>query len=117
MRLHPFSGEKFRVVTALMGVDYAGDHRVTVIIPADAIIQVVSGPRLDNTRMVDVLWEGRPLTMFVQDILGRCQRVYESAGDPSSAEAPRPLDPGKTYKARHPGPTAPCISAELPMLL
>ena len=69
MRLHPFSGEKFRVVTALMGVDYTGAHGVTVIIPADATIQVVGGPRLDNTRMVDVLWEGRPLSMFVQDIL------------------------------------------------
>ena len=88
MRLHPFSGEKFRVVTPLIGVDYTGEHGVTVIIPADAIIEVVSGPRLDNTRMVDVLWEGRPLSMFVQDILGRCQRVSESAGDSSSPAAP-----------------------------
>jgi hypothetical protein len=88
MRLHPFSGERFRIATALMGVDYAGDRGVTVIIPADAIIEVVSGPRLDNTRMVDVLWEGRPLSMFVQDILSRCQRVSESAGDSSSPAAP-----------------------------
>ena len=79
-----------RVVTALIGVDYTGDHGVTVIIPADATIQVVGGPRLDNTRMVDVLWEGRPLTMFVQDILSRCQRVSEPAGDPSSREGPSP---------------------------
>jgi hypothetical protein len=57
MRLHPFSGERFHVVTALIGVDYTGEHEVTVIIPADAIIQVVSGPRLDHTRMVDVLWK------------------------------------------------------------
>jgi hypothetical protein len=94
MRLHPFSGERFRVVTALIGVDYTGEHGVTVIISADAIIQVVSGPRLDNTRMVDVLWEGRPLAMFVQDILGRCQRVSESGGNPSSPVAPSgPLTP------------------------
>ena len=88
MRIHPFSGERFRVVTSLLGVDYTYQHGVTVIIPEYAIVQVVSGPRLDNTRMVDVLWEGRLLTMFVQDILGRCQRVSESAGDPSSPEAP-----------------------------
>jgi hypothetical protein len=93
MLVHPFSGEKFRVVTALMGVDYAREHRVTVIIPADAIIQVVSGPRLDNTRMVDVRWEGRLLTMFVQDILGRCQRFSESA---ATFPRQRPLDRGKT---------------------
>jgi len=87
MQMHPFGGERFRVVTALIGVDYTGEHGVTAIIPADAIIQVVSGPRLDNTRMVDVLWEGRPFTMFVQDVLGRCQRVSESAADPSLPEA------------------------------
>lgn len=90
MRLYPFNGAKFRIVTALIGVDYTGDHGVAIIIPADALIEVVSGPRLDNTRMVDVLWEGRPLTMFVQDILGRCQRVSESAGDSSSREGPSP---------------------------
>jgi hypothetical protein len=76
MQLHPFSGKKFRVTTALLGVDSTGEHGVSIIIPADAVIQVVSGPRLDNTRMVDVLWKGRPLTMFVQDILGRCQRIF-----------------------------------------
>ena len=87
MRLHSFSGAKFRIVTALIGVDYTGEHGVAVIIPANAIIEVLSGPRLDNTRMVDVLWEGRPLSMFVQDILGRCQRVSESAGGSSSPAA------------------------------
>ena len=90
MRQHPFSGERFRVVTSLLGVDYTYQHGVTVIIPAGATFQVVSGPRLDNTRMVDVLWEGRPLTMFVQDILSRCQKISEPAGDPSSPEGPSP---------------------------
>jgi hypothetical protein len=79
MRLHPFSGTKFRATTALIGVDYTGEHGVAVTVPADSLIQVVSGPRLDNVRMVDVLWEGKPLTMFVQDILGRCQKVFEEA--------------------------------------
>jgi hypothetical protein len=64
MQQHRLSVEKSVSVTALVGVDYKGEHGVTVIIPADAIIQVVSGPRLDNSRMVDVLWEGRPLTML-----------------------------------------------------
>jgi hypothetical protein len=88
MLLHPFGGENFRVVTALIGLDYTGGHGVTVILPAGAQIQVVSGPRLDNTRMVDVLSEGRRLTMFVQDILGRCERVSEPAVNPSSPAAP-----------------------------
>ena len=79
MRLHAFSGEKFRVATTTLGVDSStGEHGVTVIIPADAIIQVLNAPRLDDTQMVDVLWEGRPLTMFVQDILRRCQRTSVS---------------------------------------
>ena len=80
MRLHAVIGEKFRVVTPTLGVDSStGEHRVTVILPADAVIQVMSVPRLDDTQMVEVLWEGRPLTMFVQDVLGRCQRTFVSA--------------------------------------
>jgi hypothetical protein len=80
MRLHAFSSEMFRVITPTFCVDSStGEHGVTVIIPANAIIQVVNVPRLDDTQMVDVLWEGRPLTMFVQDILGRCQRTSVSA--------------------------------------
>jgi hypothetical protein len=59
-----------RVVTALIGVDYTGGHGVTVIIPADAILQIVSGPRLDNTRMVS---DGKAdhSQLFVKDILDR----------------------------------------------
>jgi hypothetical protein len=87
MRLHPFGGERFRIVTALIGVDYTGDREVTVIIPADAIIEVVSGPRLDNTGMVDVLWEGRPLSMFVQDIL---VAVIGSPNQPATLPRQRP---------------------------
>ena len=76
MRLHAFSGERFRVATTTLGVDSStGEHGATVIIPADAIIQVVNVPRLDDTQMVDVLWEGRLLTMFVQDIVCRCLRT------------------------------------------
>jgi hypothetical protein len=88
MRVHPFSGEKFRVVKALIGDDYTGVHEVTVVIPDDGIIQVVGGPRLGHTGMVDILWEGRPITVFVQDIQGRYQRVSESAGNSSSPAAP-----------------------------
>ena len=40
MQQHPFGGRKFRVVTALIGVDYTGEHGITVIIPADAIIRL-----------------------------------------------------------------------------
>jgi len=79
MRLHPFSGKKFRVITALLGVDSTGKHGVSVIIPGDALIQVVSGPCGDNIRMVEVLWEGRPVKMFARDIQDRCQRIFDEA--------------------------------------
>jgi hypothetical protein len=79
MLLHSFSAKKYRATTALIGVDYTGDHGVAVTVPADALIQVVSGPCEDNIRMVDVLWEGRPVRMFARDIQDRCQRIFDEA--------------------------------------
>jgi hypothetical protein len=40
------------------------------MIPEGAIVQMASGP-LADTRMIDVLWEGRTLAVFSEDILQR----------------------------------------------
>ena len=41
---------------------------IWLTIPAGAIIKVVSGSTGDGDRMVDVLWEGRTVTMFADDV-------------------------------------------------
>ena len=41
----------------------------------DAIIQIVNGPTQADSRMVEVLWDGHPLIMFVEDIQQRGEDV------------------------------------------
>ena len=51
-------------------------RRTATFIPEGAIVQVqmISGPRALN-RMIDVLWEGRTLSVFAEDILLRSEEV------------------------------------------
>jgi hypothetical protein len=37
----------------------------------DEIVKVIRGPRPDDTRMVDIKWNGKELVMFVQDLYDR----------------------------------------------
>lgn len=77
--MHPLSGKEFRVTSLTLGIGSTGNHRVVITIPTAALIEVVSGPRKDDRRMVDVVWEGRPLRMFAQDIRDHCQRIFDEA--------------------------------------
>jgi hypothetical protein len=58
-------GEKFKLDTPTLGLAASGLRQV--LIPAKSIIEIVSVPT-DYKRMVDVLWDGQPLTMFVYDL-------------------------------------------------
>ena len=49
------------------------------MIPANAVIEVLSGPRPDDKRMVDVLWEDRNLVMFAEDITKRGEEVRSTS--------------------------------------
>ena len=70
-----FTGKRFHLRRATLGIESIGDDRVAVTIPANAVIEVVSGPRTDDMRQVDVQWQGKALTMFARDIQGRCQEI------------------------------------------
>ena len=58
-------GQKFRLDTPTIGL--AGNRRRQALIPAESIIKIVSVPT-DYRRMVDVLWDGQPITMFALDV-------------------------------------------------
>ena len=60
-----FLGEKFKLDTPTLGL--AVNRRRQVLVPAKSIVEIVSVPT-DHERMVDVLWDGEPLTMFVHDV-------------------------------------------------
>ena len=58
-------GEKYRLDTPTLGL--AANRRWQVLVPAESVIEIVSVPT-DYQRMIDVLWDGQPLTMFVHDV-------------------------------------------------
>lgn len=69
-----FTGKKFRLTSATIGVPAASEQKSVVRIPRDAIVQVLSGP-LGNNRTLDVLYEGQTLMMFVDDIVRGAEEI------------------------------------------
>jgi hypothetical protein len=69
-----FTGKKFRLTSATIGVVAASEQKTVVRIPRDAVVQVLSGP-LGNDRTLDVLYEGQTLMMFVDDIVHGAEEI------------------------------------------
>ena len=70
-----FTGKRFRLSTSTLGILSENGERIAVQILKDAVVEVTSGPRPDDERMVDVVWKGKTLTMFAQDIRDRGEEV------------------------------------------
>lgn len=58
-----------------LAIDSGGEKRIAVTVPAGSIIRVIRGPRPDDTRMFEVRWNDRALTMFAADVEGRGQEI------------------------------------------
>ena len=69
------AGKRYRVKTPTLAITN-DDERLSVMVPLGAIVQVTAGP-LDENRLVDVEWEGKPLRMFISDLRERCELVDE----------------------------------------
>jgi hypothetical protein len=70
------SGQHFRLLVETLGIEtIGGDNRVAVMVPAGETIKVLSGPRPDDMRMVDVQWGDKKLVMFYVDIQKRGEQV------------------------------------------
>jgi|HubBroStandDraft_5_1064220.scaffolds.fasta_scaffold134298_2 hypothetical protein len=63
----------YRLQTATLGVITDNGKRITVTIPAEALLEVVSDVAPDGT--VDVLWNTRCISMFAVDLRERAQFV------------------------------------------
>ena len=69
------TGKRFRMTRDTLAIDSSGEKRTAVAVPTGEIVEVIRGPRPDDTRMVDVEWNGRILVMFAEDVEGRGQLV------------------------------------------
>jgi hypothetical protein len=72
------SGKRFKLGTPTMAVDTVDGKRaaVTVPVPAEATINVISSPR-HGDRMMDVPWDGRVVMMFAINVEERGTAVAE----------------------------------------
>jgi len=70
------TGHRFRLLVETLGIESTDeDHRIAVLVPAGETITVLSGPRPDDKRMVDVQWGDKKLVMFYEDIQKRSDEV------------------------------------------
>jgi hypothetical protein len=51
-----------------------GGVYVARTVASGAVIEVCNGP-IDGDRLVDVIWDGRNVMMFTQDLRSRAQRI------------------------------------------
>ena len=59
-----------RLTAGILGIYDGGGQRTAIMMPEGATIRVVSGSVADN-RMVDVIWEGRTMAVFAEDLFQR----------------------------------------------
>jgi hypothetical protein len=71
------TGKKFRLNRATIAIETTGEDRQVVMVPIGAVVLVLSGPRPDDKRMIDVRWHDQTLVMFADDIQCRGEEVTE----------------------------------------
>ena len=65
------TGKRFRLKKESLAIE----GRKAITIPEGQVIQVLSGPRPNDMRMLDVTWDGRTFVMFAIDIQERGEEV------------------------------------------
>lgn len=77
------TGKKYRIKTPTLGLTDPTDgdsQRRVVTVPANSVVRILSGPLVPEDRMVDVLFDGQQLAMFVRDLRDRGEEVQETSG-------------------------------------
>jgi len=69
------TGKRYRLNAATLAIDSSGNKRTAITMMEGEIIEVLKGPRPDDTRMVDVKWNGKELVIFVQDLYDRGEYI------------------------------------------
>jgi len=64
------SGVFIRLRASVLSIYSENGQRTAVMIPEGATVQIVSGPKRED-RMIDVLWNGRTVAAFTEDIIQR----------------------------------------------
>jgi len=70
-----YTGKRFRLKTEILGIEIVKSERIAITVPTGQMLDVLSGPRPDDRRMVVVLWGDRTLVVFTEDLERRGEEV------------------------------------------
>jgi len=73
------TGKRFRIERATLSVEAQNGKRKAVLLPAGALIQVLSESQQSKDALIDVRWEGRTVSMFAVDVDVRGTEVLEQS--------------------------------------
>ena len=59
---------RFKLDKATLAIGDVNGEPVAVTIPAGDTVKLIADPSPENNKMVDVLWEGRTVAMFAEDL-------------------------------------------------
>jgi hypothetical protein len=84
------SNQRFKLTKPALALDVVV-RQGWITIPAGEIIRVLAGPNGEENKMIDVLWEGRMLTMYAINVTAGCKAIRDgSAGAISSGASGAP---------------------------
>ena len=68
------TGQRYRLNTPTLAILTLDGHNLPVTVPMGSIVQVKNGP-LDGDRLIDVVWDGRTVSMFTIDLRDRGEHI------------------------------------------
>jgi hypothetical protein len=68
----------YKLNGSIPAIESVGGHRTAIMIPEGALVRVISPP-LPYSRMVDILWDGRTLAVFLEVLTERSVEVGSAA--------------------------------------
>lgn len=71
-------GQTFRLNKDTLAIERVAGSRTTVQIAAGSVVRVASATIPEDSRMVDVIWHERMLTIFLEDLRARGEEVLST---------------------------------------
>jgi hypothetical protein len=76
-----YTGKRFRLGEAVLGIERVNGRHLAVPIPSGETIVVLSGPKPNDMRLVDIRWGERTFVMFAEDIRSRGTELTQRGTD------------------------------------
>jgi hypothetical protein len=73
------TGKRFKIERATLSVEAENGNRRAVIVPAGALVEVISEPEEHQNALVKVNWEDRTVSMFAVDVDVRGTEILEQS--------------------------------------